>query len=772
MKILYKELKNAILEFNLSPYELKELFEEKGIEVESFRYLADGLKEHISPAIVESIEIDGNLKIVKIRTKFGYFQVITTAQIDIYEKAVFLREGAKLSSGEVISKKYIKRQGREYVSEGMLASEKELGISNLDRLIKLPENFKLDDNILEYLQLDDYIYELYIFPNRADLMGLLGIAREIASYLNLNIKIPDMLDEDELEHIGFPIEILDYDGCYRYMGRIIKDVKIKQSPDFLRYKLHILGFNTINNVVDITNFVMWEIGQPLHAFDLDKIYKKVIVRKSREKEKILCLDQIERELPEDVLLISDVNKPIAIAGIIGELESSISENTKNVFLESALFNKSYISKASRILKLKTQSSIRFEKGLNWDFVEIASKRAGYLLNKYANGKVYKAIDVYSKKIEKRKIYASLDEVNSILGTDITEEKLLEILRSIGIKKLSENLYEIPYHRDDIENIYDIAEEVMKHVGIENINSNYEVKILNTAIESKRYNVYSTAIDFLLPRGYYEAKTYSLISEKKAKLFSNNYLKVLNPISTEMNVYRNYVISSLLESLSLNIRRNSYGTKLMEYGSVYRNSMEIESLGIIIGGKKIRWYFESNEEHSIYELKGDISALLEYLNYNYEFKVSSRDFLRTCLDIYVDGKIVGFIGELRRSILKEYDIKFPVFACEIELIEPKQSIYKEISKYPRIEKDISIILSKNDYYASLEGLIREMHIPHLLDFYPIDVYEGENIGIGNRSITIRLVFGSDERTLKDEEVNYTLMEIINKLENKNYRVRRM
>ncbi|MEO0152791.1 MAG: phenylalanine--tRNA ligase subunit beta [candidate division WOR-3 bacterium] len=767
MRVLYNDIKNLIENFNLSPYQLKELFENIGIEVENFIDLSEGLKDKVFAGIVKDLKLDGNLKILKVWTKVGEFQIITTAQVNINDKVVLALEGTKLKNGEEIRKKYIK----SYLSEGMLLSEEEIGISDIsDRVIILPSDFDLNEDVLNYLQLNDYLYELYIFPNRGDLMGLLGICYEIASYLNLSVKDIEMIKKENFEDVNFPIEIENNEGCFRYVGRIIKNVNVSDSPSYLRYKLYLLGFRSINNIVDITNYVMWEIGQPLHAFDLERINEKIIVRNARDGETIKCLDNVERKLSSEILVIADKYKPVAIAGIIGGEESAISNDTKHILLESAYFNKSYISRASRMLKLKTESSKRFEKGLNWEFVEIASKRASYLISKIANGILFNAIDVYKNKIEKKKIKVYLENVNKLLGLNLNQIEFDNILNRIGIKKI-ENEYEIPYHRDDLENYYDIAEEVCKHIGIENIPSNYEAKIIANISKIKK-NVYENAINFLFPRGYYEAKTLSLISEQKAKVFYDNYLKISNPISLDMSVYRSYIISSLLDSLSINIRRNGYGLKLMEFGNVFRENKEFESLGIVVGGKKVKSYFEKEEYYSIYELKGDVEVLLNYLNYNYEFKISQRAFLRTCLDIYSDSKLIGFLGELKRSVLKLYDIKFPVYVCEIELDEIKPSYYEEFSKFPKIEKDISILLKKSEYYINLENQLKSLNVPYLYDFYLIDVYEGPSIDKDYRSFTFRLVFLSKERTLRDEEVNEIFMDIINKIEQMGYKVRRI
>jgi phenylalanyl-tRNA synthetase beta chain len=435
-----------------------------------------------------------------------------------------------------------------------------------------------------------------------------------------------------------------------------------------------------------------------------------------------------------------------------------------------------------MLKVKTESSKRFEKGLNWEFVEIASKRASYLIKKYANGNVYKPIDIYEQKIEKKIIIVNFKKINELLGTTLSENEFEEILKHFGIKKISKEiasllierpwcaLFEIPYHRDDIENHYDLSEEIMKFLKIDNIPSKNEFKISD--IPKYKKSIYEIAINFLFPRGYYEAKTFSLISEEKAKIFSNDYLRILNPLSAEMNVYRNYIISSLIDALSLNIRRNGYGAKLLEFGKVYRNNNEFYSLGIVVGGRKVKNYFENEEYYSPYELKGDVEALLEFLNYNYHFEIAQKPFLRTCLEIYIDDENVGFLGEIKRSVLKFYDIKYPVYVCEMTLKDVKLSTYEEISKFPKIEKDISILIRKEDYYLNVEKFIKNLKIPFLVDFYLIDVYEGQSIGEDYRSLTFRLVFNDKNRTLKDEEINEILMEIIQKLENNGYKVRRI
>ncbi len=762
MRLLYNRLKDYI-ELDLSAHEVKELLERIGIEVEDFRDLSENLEGKIFPAVVVESEKHGRLNVAKVQLPDGSRkQVVVGVDVHPGEKVVYASVGTILPDGTEVGTKEI----RGYLSEGMLLSEQELSLAERSEdILRLPENYNLQDNVLSFLHLDDYLYELYITPNRPDLMGVIGIAHELAIFLGSKVIYPEVLEMGD--NLEYEIVIDDKQACPRYTGRVIRNVSISDSPAWLRYTLHLVGFRAINNVVDITNFVLWETGHPLHAFDLDRIDERIVVRRAKEGEELLCLDGVKRKLDEDVLVIADVGKPLAIAGIIGGEESSVSWNTRNVFLESAYFDPKVIAKASRKLNVKTESSRRFERQADVEATLLASNRASYLIRKLAGGTIGKPLDVYPNKLSKVIVQVDVGRISSFLGYKVESSVVDELMSRMGAYRLEESRYEIPTRRRDIRTWQDVSEEVARFVGYDEIPSDPSACIFK--VGEGKGNIYEQAISFLVSRGYYESKTWSLTSKEKALKFFKAPLEIANPLSAELSVFRPYIVTTLLEALSANLRKNILGGKFAEWGSIYRNGEEL-SLGLVVGGRRLP-NPHSGETYDYYDLKGDVEALLEYFNLSYSFVKDELPFLRICASIIVDGRKVGFLGELRRSVLKMYDIKQRVFVAEISLIKPKTRPIEDIPKFVPAFRDISFIVPKETTYEEIRSFMESLDVPYLEGFYLKDVYEGDPIPQGFVSYTFNLIFRAKDRTLSDEEVNGYFKILMDYLEGRGWKVRR-
>lgn len=766
MKLLYNVLKQYI-DFSLTPLELKDFLNDAGIEVEDFRDLSAGLRGKVFVGLVKEIKArEGNLKVLVVDVgQRGQFQVVTTSDIDVGDRVVYAQPGAVLPNGIEIRKREIKG----FLSEGMLLSEEELGLSDKSETVirHLPPELPPGSDPLTYLRLNDYLYDLYITPNRPDLMGLLGIAHEIAFLLGGQVRVPEVFDGMD-EELAFPIEILDEEGCPRYTGRVIRGVKVKKSPDWLRYTLNLAGFRDINNVVDITNYVLWETGHPLHAFDLDKLKEKIIVRRARKGEKILSLDGVERQLDEDILVIADRENPVAIAGVIGGELSSVTEETGNILLESAYFDPPLIAKASRKLNVKTESSRRFERGADVEMAPFASHRATHLVRWLAEGRAGGLIDVYPKK--KQPVVVSLDysRISRFLGVNIPPEKIDEAMERMGAVKLDEGKFRIPSRRRDIETWQDVSEEIARFVGYDSIPDD-ETVYLKGVGDAGRI-IYERAIRYLTGRGFYEAYTYSFLSREKASKFYENPIPLANPLSEEMSHLRPYVFTSLLEALSENIRRRLAGAKLVEWGSAFRDEEYVE-MGIVAGGRKEPGLWQ-DEEYDFYELKGDIEAILEFLGLDYRFVPAQYDFLRIATDVIVDGKKIGFLGELKRSIARLFNIKQTVYVAELTLPEPRLRSLEDVSRFPPVFRDVSFLAPLDMPYSRVEELVRKIAegIDGLKEFRLIDRYSGEQIPKGHVSYTFRLKFVSEERSLTDEEVDRLFEQFVHGLQSEGLKLR--
>ncbi len=773
MKLTYNWLREYI-DLNVSPQELVEIFGKLGMPVEDFTDLRKG-KENLMIAEIESIERHrkkDNLFILFLRTKIGKFKVVSGAPfLEKGKKVIFAPKGTLLKE-YTVEEKVIR--GEE--SLGTIVSEEELSLADKsETVIFLDEKVSLEDDPLEILGLSDYVYNLEIYPNRPDLLSVIGIARELSAYLNLELKIPEIKKIKE-EEIDFKIEIEGNAPCDRYVGIIIRDIKVRESPSKIRYRLNLCGIRAINSVVDATNYVMLETGHPLHAFDLSKIKGKIVVRNARSGERILCLDSKLRELDDDVMVISDIEKPLAIAGVIGGEESGVKDDTRDILCESAFFDKINIRKTCKKLNIQTESSYRFERGADFEMVPFAVLRLRDFILETSGGIPFKPIDVVKREHKKKKVFLKEGKLRKILGNEFSLEKSKEILERLYIKSnLNKNILEakIPSFRRDIEIEEDLIEEIARIYGYQNFKS--EAEEVSSFI-GKRDNLEDRIREHFKGEGFLECVNISLIEEKEAKLFSEKYLRIKNPLSERFNCLRPSLLPSLLFSLKNNLRKNEKVQKLFEIGKVfYEDYSEENKLGLLLADVKEESWLKSERIEPYFELKGILESFFENFEDSLYLIEESFPFFEYGVKILIDDKDIGFIGEVKEEILKYYDLKVGCVYSEISLekIGFKDSLFfKPLPLYPSLSRDLSFVGSVEIKAQELIKALKELKSKTLIErFILFDVYKGKPLKEGEKNFTFRVFFRSRDKTLSERDVDKEVEKIVKYIEEKTgYRLR--
>ena len=790
MKVAYNWLKSYI-DFPYSPKELAEKLTMAGLEVEELEYLGEGLEGIVVgeiKKIKEHPDADKLVICIVDTGKDSLLQIITGAS-NVYEgaKVPVAGNGIKLPTGMKI--KNTKLRGER--SEGMICSEDELCLidERAEGIMILEDDAEIGEEIAEYLNLNEYIIKLDLTPNYSRCLGLLGIAREIKVILNNEEKInyPEInitpLENQEINNF-IDVEIEDKDLCPRYTGRLIKNVEIAPSPKWMQSRLKASGIRPINNVVDITNYVLLEYNQPLHAFDYDQIKgKKIIVRRAEKNEKLITLDGKKRALNKDILLIADEEKALGLAGVMGGENSEVIDKTVNIFLESAYFNPVNIRKTARHLGLPSEASHRFERGVDIENLINASNRAAYLLQEYAGGEIVNGIiDEYPEVYRKKDIELDIDRANKIIGIELNKDEIIEILESLEFR-IKDNKdgsinVTVPSYRTDVELDADLIEEIARIYGYNRIPVTRPVskqiggRTLKQKIEDNVKNQFTAS-------GLDEVLTFSL-TEKKIydKLLMNNYpdlqkwVELKNPLNESFSVLRTSLIPGIVDVLSRNAKRQVKEMRVFEIGKVFFNQgknvrplEKIKLAGGSMGWKEDLW---NNNAADFYYLKGALEKLYDYFQMkDISFITHKLDFLhpgRTAKILYQDEEI-GFIGELLPKIIEKNDMvpATSVFQLDFENLINNAIVndysYKNLAKYPAVSRDLAVIIDEdinvNKIYESISN--NGGRILKTIELF--DIYKGDPVPEGNKSLAFKLIFQSPEKTLTDEVVNKYFNKII-------------
>jgi phenylalanyl-tRNA synthetase beta chain len=624
---------------------------------------------------------------------------------------------------------------------------------------------------------DDYVLELDLTSNRPDALCHLGVAREVALICGTTLKPRNNPLNEGLEASEelASVEILDPDLCPRYAARIIKGVKVGPSPEWLVKRLEAIGQRSVNNIADITNYVMFELGQPNHAFDLNLLHeKRIIVRRARAGEKIKTLDGVERDLSADMCIIADADRPVAIGGVMGGEETEISANTTDVLLESAYFNPASVRRTARALGLNTEASYRYERGADYDSqVRVADRVAG-LIAELAGGTVLTgSLDVYPNRIEREAVKLRESRIERLTGLRIELERAAEILTALEFvvapfAESRELLAIAPSFRIDIAREEDLIEEVVRHVGYDNIRVtlpdwNGEGQYLSG--EDRRRRVRSTFTDL----GFNEAVSFSFVNGERDQLFrmDNKLTATLaNPIDVNEGEMRASLLTGLLEALQRNFNQGRRDVKLFELGRVFKSAPENarpderETLGLVMSGEVLSNAWRDNRLMDFYDLKGAIESVVGGLNVSgFTIERASVEYLHPGQSAVFsrDGEVIARFGRLHPRVASLYKFRQPVFVGEIEFgslleLATEQVAYKSLPRFPGVSRDISALVPDVHLWGDIERAIRDLGIREIVAVTIFDMFKGKEMPEGLRSLAFRVSYRSDERTLTDEEVS--------------------
>ena len=701
-------------------------------------------------------------------------------------KVIVAKVGAELP--EITIKKGNIR-GQE--SNGMLCALYEIGIdkkflSEADKsgICELPENAPIGEDPIKFLKLDDNAIDFELTANRGDLLSILGMAYEVGAIYDKEVREPDLTHSEVGEDVNknFTVEV-ETDNCKLFLAKMAKDVVIKESPDFIKNRLIASGIRPINNVVDISNYVMLELGQPLHFYDNERLGNKILVRMAKKDEKLKTLDGQERTLSEEDIVITDGKESVGLAGVMGGLTTEVEEDTKNVIIEAAIFDSVKVRKTSNKI-LRSEASNRFEKGLDPARTYMAIERACKLLEEYAEAKIAPGTVKYDKTVNKEKeIEIEYQFINNVLGAEISKEDILDTFRKLKFKvedKGESALVIVPTRRIDISIKEDLVEEVGRIYGVDNIKGKLPVVPMKMGHSDKTIRHIRHKLSDL---GLNETLTYILINDKEVNQFTCDEfeaLRLLDPITEDRNTLRYTMITSLYKIYEYNKARENKDVCLFEIGKGFWKKGEVygenQKVCVLMTGK----YYNKigyNEPINFFDIKGVTEELLDFLGYSgrYSFvmpKNMPKEFHPgQTAEISVNNDIVGIVGRIHPSIEKE-----DVFVMEInldKLLDKKvgKMKFKEISKFPSIKKDLSILVDKNIPSKDIELKIKKKAGKLLTDIKVFDLYEGKNIMNNKKSLAYSLTFSDPARTLQDDEVNTIMENIISDLEKSGMELRK-
>lgn len=740
-----------------------------GSHVESIIKLGDNIDNIVVGKIIDIYrhENSNKLWITKVDLGNEIVQIVTAAQnLKQFDYVPVAKVNSTLSDNTKI--KEAKLAGE--ISQGMFCSYKELGYPDSvipkeykDGVLRIiDENTVLGTDIREVLDLDDTVVEFEITPNRPDCLSIVGMAREIAASFDKKLNPINIKNLKEIENKSLLNITIHSDDCKRYSASIVKDVTIKESARKVQNYLLNSGIRPVNNIVDLTNFLMLELGQPLHAFDLDKLEGNISIRNAFEGEKVVTLDDVERTLSSEDMLICDDVKPIAIAGVMGLKNSEIDENTKNIFIESAFFTKKTIKSTSKRLGLKSEASIRYEKGLTSEHTMNVLARFLCLLEKNVKCKIDSIFDVNKEETTSKLIEFDTNLVKRLLGVEIKNSDIITYLDLLEIKtevKGDVIICTIPYFRTDLVIQEDIVEEIGRLYGFCNLNPTPILAPNTIGRKSKKRILEDKIKNILLNLGLYEITTYSFIGGsiiKKSKMNTQNTVKILNPLGEEFSIMRKSLIPNIIEVLSKNLNYKNEDLLVYELGNTFHT---VENYEVPL--EKKRLVIGSYGKYDFYYIKDVIINLFNVLNIkNIEFiKNNCIDYFHpgVCADILANGEKVGEIGQISYDVCKNFSIKKNIFVCEIDIekIRDKVSlikIYEPIIKYPAVKRDLAIIVDKDIDSGRIEKIFKNNSNNLLKNIELFDIYTGNQINKGKKSMAYKLTFQSKEKTLVDEDIN--------------------
>jgi len=694
-------------------------------------------------------------------------------------KVALIKVGGELPGNFTIKKS--KLRGVE--SNGMICSASELGMPQEgEGILELAHDAPVGMDFRKYMQLEDCTIDVDLTPNRGDCASVQGIARELAAKLQLTLNTPKINSIKSQHHEKFPIEIIATKECPRYVGRIFRNINSKAiTPLWMSERLRRSGLRCIHPVVDISNYVMLELGQPMHAFDLDKLHGKIRIRLAKNQEKITLLDNREVILNENILVVADDKQAQAVAGVIGGAESAVDMQTNNIFVESAFFNPTTIFKSTRQLNMSTDSAYRFERGVDYQLPALASERFTELLLEICGGESGPLVEVSDPN--NLPIIAPIllrrTQIKKLLGIELADEKIISILTALDMRTTSVDQgwnVNPPSYRFDINIEADLIEELARMYGYDHIPATQPISELKIRSEKKSANF---KLENLFKNlGYHEAITYSFVDPELNQLFDPHAetLGLANPLAKDISVMRTTLWPGLVQALQYNLNRKIDRVRMYETGLCFIQKQgklsQIKRLAGIVAGKAhaLQWG-HTDRNVDFFDLKGDLEQLFEQLRLKSDlvWKKSEQIALHPgqSADLYLSDQCIGHIGALHPRLVKRLDLNVVPYVFELDLIKidtirhPK---YKTISKFPAVYRDLAIVIEDSISAADIEKCVKRISGELLLEFRIFDVYHGKGIEFGKKSVALGLIFQDPSRTLVDEDVNAVMERIIHGLQN--------
>lgn len=814
MNISYNWLKEYI-NIDVAPDELSKILTSIGLEtggVEEVQTIKGGLEGLVIGEVLTCAEHENSdhLHVTSVNVGAGEpLQIVCGApNVAAGQKVVVATVGTKLYSGEEsFTIKRSKIRGVE--SFGMLCAEDEIGVgTSHDGIIVLPEDAVVGMPAKDYYNVkSDYVLEVDITPNRADAISHYGVARDVAAYFsirnkNVGLKKPSV-DGFAVDVKESPVSVTveNTEACPRYSALSVSGVKVAESPEWLQDRLRTIGVRPINNVVDVTNFVMFEMGQALHAFDADKIKgREVRVKNLADGTPFVTLDGVERKLSSEDLMICGQDEPMCIGGVFGGLESGITDATTNVFLESAYFNPVSIRKTARRHGLNTDASFRYERGCDPDNTIYNLKRAALLIREVAGGEISgDIIDIYPEKIEPFEVKVALSKIYSLIGKEIGQETVETIFDALEMKVLDKTAdwvytLQVPAYRVDVQRDVDVIEDVLRIYGYNNVELSENLRSTLSYVQKPDTTKLQRLIsEQLTAQGFNEIMNNSFTKSAYYTGLESfpeaDCVRMMNPLSSDLNVMRQSLIFGGLESMARNINRKRSDLKFYEFGNCYFYHSETRSedsvlsayseefhLGLwLTGNKHAQSWAVAEEKSTVFELKAYVENIFRRLGFNRQKLVYgdyADDLLSEALTIYSrSGNKLAVLGIVSPQLRKTMDIDVPVYYADIvwnnllSELKGHKVQFKEISKYPEVKRDLALLLDKQVQFAEIEKIARESERKLLKDVSLFDVYEGKNLEAGKKSYAVSFVLQDENQTLTDKQIDAIMKKIQSNLETK-------
>jgi phenylalanyl-tRNA synthetase beta chain len=788
MKISYNWLKQFI-QTDKTPQELSLILTDIGLEVESVdkvQPIVGGLEGLLIGKVMTCVQHPNADRLRVTTVDVGgpdLLQIVCGApNVAEGQKVVVATVGTTVYPNEGEPFKINKSKIRGEVSEGMLCAEDEIGLGGSHAgIMVLDENTPIGIAAKDHFQMeDDFVFEIGLTPNRADAASHLGVARDLAAYFRTSITMPEV-EAFNISNasLSIPVKVEDQAACPRYSSVTISGVTVKPSPDWLQDRLKVIGIRPINNIVDVTNYVLHDLGQPLHAFDADQIKGSVIVKKCEEGTPFVTLDGVERKLSAEDLMICDEQGPMTIAGVYGGKNSGVTEQTTNIFLESAYFNAVSVRKTAKRHGLKTDSSFRYERGTDPEITVYALKRAALLIQELGGGEITSEVgDLYPNPVKPFDVEVSYENIQSLIGVQIPEAQIREIIEALGMGVAAETAaglqLQVPAYKVDVTRECDVTEEVLRIYGYNNIPIPTKVNAsLSYGVKPNREQTQHVIADMLTANGFLEIWCNSLTKAAYSKN-EDEAVKILNPLSSDLNVMRQSLLMPALESVAYNQNRKNADLKFYEFGKTYHliNEKYVERPRLLIlvsGNLETEQWNQKPRTVSFYHIKATVDAVMGRLGLtNFQIEEVADENFAYGLKYFRGDKAIVTFGAATAKDRKTADVDKDVFYADfdwallMDMVRKNKIINKDIPKYPAVRRDLSMYVDLAVTFEDLKGIAYKTEKKLIKNIQVFDVYMGDKIPQGKKSYALSFTLQDDNQTLTDKQIDAVMQKIISNL----------